>query len=227
MSLKGTSSISAFSIWRTDLAARITDVSLDPCGCGARISVVLTDGEKRIYTVSENCYKDWKKAEGNTVSGEELTSLESLAENRSALVKALQLLEYGELTEKGLALKLRTRGFSAESAENAVAQIKAKGLIREEDFADRAVRYYVEKKNYGRSKIMAEMFKKGFSKDNVDSALGKLTDDEIVDACRRHICRNRSLTVKLNGDAENRKKAYAALIGQGFTVSEIKEAEKG
>lgn len=226
MSLKETSSISVFSIWRTDLTARITEVSLVSDGSGAKVSLVFPEGEKRVYTVLESCYEDWKKAEGKTISEEEVASLESLSEYRKAFIKALQLLEYGELTEKGLAFKLRARGFSSESIETAVAQVKAKGLIREEDFADRAVRYYVEKKNYGRARIMAEMFKKGFSKDSVDSALGKVADEEIVEACRKQICRNRSLAIKLAGDAANRNKAYAALIRQGFTVSEIKEAEK-
>ena len=140
MSLKETSSISVFSIWRTDLTARITEVSLVSDGSGANVSLVFPEGEKRVYTVSESCYEDWKKAEGKTISEEEVASLESLSEYRKAFIKALQLLEYGELTEKGLAFKLRARGFSSESIETAVAQVKANGLIREEDFADRAVR---------------------------------------------------------------------------------------
>lgn len=142
----------------------------------------------------------------------------------SALEKALDCLDFGELTELGLVRKLRTKGFSKETAEEAAAHLTEIGVLDDRAFADRAVRFYLERKCYGKSRIVTELLKKGVKKADIAEALGEIDEDEWDQACETRV---RSMFGrKLPLDLTEKKRAIGSMMRYGFSASQTLAALK-
>ena len=174
--------------------------------------------------LSDEFYLDWYSRAGDIVSDDEYLFLEGEAEYYSAIGVAVRLLDYGETTAAALVRKLTQRGISRDAAVRAAEKLREMSLIDEERFARRAVRFYLEKKCLGRSRILAEMYKKGFGREYVNTAMAEIEDEDILLACKKQI--EKKFGGSLPADPAERRRAVAALSRLGFTSSEISRAEK-
>ena len=139
----------------------------------------------------------------------------------SAIKKGLDLLGYAKNTAKGLKEKLKTRGFSSEIAEEAVAYLVEKGYIRENEDAALFAEGLVNKKAYGKKRIQQEMFHKGFSEDAIREALAQ-DELDFSEACAKRI---RSMGgTEIFETPEKRKRSIASLLRYGFSYEDIREA---
>ncbi len=139
-----------------------------------------------------------------------------------AVRRGVCFLGYGAYSEKALCSKLVMKGFSKEIAEEAVHHLVGMGLIRPKDDALCEARKSAEKL-WGKKRIVAGLYEKGYSSDTVLYAVNALEDEGIdyVKSCRELIRKRYS---DISDDSSARRKAYAALQRYGYSLSEIKEA---
>lgn len=182
------------------------------------------DVEERSLTLPEGSYLEWRSRVGGEITSAEYDTLESEAQYYNAFLKGVNLLEYGDMSTAALVRKLRARGYAAPSAARAAEHLTKLGVLNETQLARRTVRFYIEKKNYGYSRIISEMYAKGFTRENVDAALGEIDKESFIAACRAMIARKFGDRLPTEPDA--RRRATAALYRYGFTRAEINAAEK-
>ena len=157
------------------------------------------------------------------LSREKYEEITLLAERHSAVKRGLSILSFGDNTKKGLAAKLRTKGFSREAAEYACEYLAESGYINEAESAKLLARDMAEKKLYGARRIAAALFEKGFSREAISAAEDEV-DVDFAAICAKRIAKmgGRELFVS----PETKKKAVAALLRYGFSYEDIKEALK-
>ena len=158
--------------------------------------------------------------------------------------RALNILAYSPNTEKQLVRKLREKGAAEEDISAAVAYLKKKGYLDEEEYLRRFVA--LQGKTYGRRRVYAAACAKGFS----DEVLNRCFDEACADvdfsaACLKQIrakCRGGKLFAEDDGngggdsddgdgaggrrrpDREALRKLTASLMRAGFDIDTIREA---
>ena len=140
----------------------------------------------------------------------------------SATKRGIFLLGYGACSEKALAAKLVSKGFDREIAADAVNAIVAKGLLRPADDASREAEKMI-KKLWGKRRIIAGLYEKGYSADSVRAALYSLEKNGVnyEKNCKR-LVREKYSNAELDVSAQ--AKLYSALARYGYSSSEIKSA---
>ncbi len=141
----------------------------------------------------------------------------------SAAKKGLDILAYGDNTERGLAMKLRERGFDKYIAEDAALYLSENGYIDEQSYLARAVKRLADVKLYGPSRIKAELMKKGFSRqvlsENLDDLLNEVDFEENLYKLIEKKCDLDRLS-----DMKYREWLYGAMYRYGYSPGETKAA---
>ncbi len=140
----------------------------------------------------------------------------------SAVKRGMAMLGYGACSQNALLLKLRGKGFEREVAEDAVAQLVSQGLLNANADACREAEKQAAKL-WGKKRIAAELYAKGYSAESVGAAMSALADSGVdyIQACRTLIEKKYG---ELPTESTARRKAIAALVRYGYTAQEIKEA---
>jgi regulatory protein len=157
------------------------------------------------------------------LSREKYEEITLFAERHSAVKRGLSILSFGDNTKKGLAGKLRTKGFSREAAEYAAEYLAEAGYINEAESAKLLAQDMAEKKLYGAKRIAAALFEKGFSREAI-AAAAEENDADFAEICRKRIKKMGGR--ELFAEKETKQKAVAALLRYGFSYNDIKEALK-
>lgn len=144
------------------------------------------------------------------------------AELCSAIKRGLYLLGYGSCSERALQRKLVGKGFSSEIASEAVAELCQRGYLDPRSDAAREAERCVAKL-WGRRRIVATLYRKGYDQEVVEYALACLEDDG-VDFAQLCAERLRRASGALPTDADDRRRLIASLERNGFSFSEIREA---
>jgi len=129
---------------------------------------------------------------------------------------AVALLAYKENTEKELYDKLTARGFSKENAAAALAFVTEKNYLSEKRYFLRFVEYCGNNKHFGRRRIEAEIYQKGFSAATVAACAEEVYEKIDFDAQ----CYEALLLLKKDG----REKARAALLRRGYSGDNVRYA---
>ena len=144
------------------------------------------------------------------------------AELYEAMRRAIRSLEYGSCSKKALRLKLIRAGYGKDIAAETVERLADMGLIDDADAACREAERAI-KKLWGRRRIEAELYKKGYGADSVREALRYIdrVGADYIANCRLLI--TKKLRVP-DPSPEDLKKLYASLVRYGYTSSEIRSA---
>lgn len=139
-----------------------------------------------------------------------------------AVKKGLYLLGYGACSERGLCRKLIQKGIEKEIAEEAVAQLCRDGYLDPVSDALREAERCVAKL-WGKRRIAAALFAKGYSDGIVRDAMNSLEDQGVdyTELCAERIRRTGSV---LPADPMERRKLVSSLERCGFSHAEIREA---
>lgn len=130
-------------------------------------------------------------------------------EYKKTVKSALNMLAYAENTKKGLAQKLKQKGYSAESVEFTIEYLEQKRLLDEERYLFRLVENLARVKGYGEKRIKMELIHKGFSSETLQNGL----EDALLQVDFDEVCYNLAKKI-YNGD---REKTYAKLIRHGHS----------
>lgn len=202
-------------------------VSLSARGeSGIAVCFELSDGEHRqreTFTVDSRAVADLSLKVG--ICDRELfdkVSYESLVYN--AVKRGANILGYGACSEKMLVRKLGSKGIKPEIAKKAAEELVRRGYMNPQADAAREAQKCALKL-WGRKRIAAELFHKGYSDENVRSALYSLEDEgvDFDDLCAERI---RNSVDEIPTDPAKRQKLIASLQRYGFSSSEIKEGLK-
>lgn len=138
----------------------------------------------------------------------------------SAIKKALYLLGYGRCSESALCRKLVSKGIDREIAAEAVEELCRRGYLDAENDALREAERCVAK-HWGRKRIAAALFEKGYRQSTIQSALNRLEDDgvDFVEVCAERLRRT-----EIPDDPDACRKLIASLERNGFSRSEIRDA---
>ena len=141
--------------------------------------------------------------------------------NKSAVVKAMELLTFKPRTEKELREKLLEKEYTAEETEAAVEYVKSYGYVNDEAYAENYVS--ARSKDKGRALMRMELRQKGIEESDIEQALESIEDDEEQTILE--------LIIKRAGEAhELDEKEYRRLFGfcarRGFSGGKIHRALK-
>ena len=206
---------------------RINLTSISARGGGEELDVTFIidnagyDREKVVYTISSRQYLSLSLMRGETDT-DTVDAVEHAANVWAATKKGILLLGYGAVSPRAMRAKLVSKGFDKAVAEEASAELVAMGVIAPKSDASALARRCVLKL-WGRKRIAAELYEKGYSSDAVDAAMAFLDDSQIdfVENCCDLIKKRYD---SLPDDPTERKKLYAALCRYGYSSSEIKQA---
>lgn len=199
-------------------------------GDEAELYVELSSGEnceRNKFTVSAEMF--FELGFSTNFAGEQELSREKYEEitlfsgRHAAVKRGLSILSFGDNTKKGLAGKLRQKGFSREAAEYAASYLERAGYINEAESAALLALDMAEKKLYGARRISAALFEKGFSQEAIQAALCGV-DVDFAEICAVRIAKMGGR--ELFAAKETKQKAVAALLRYGFSYGDIKEALK-
>ena len=183
--------------------------------------------ERKKFTVSAEMFFELgfsvNFAGEKEISREKCEEIAALAERHAAVKRGLSILSFGDNTKKGLANKLRNKGFSREASEEASEYLSAAGYINEAESAVLLARDMAEKKLYGERRIAAALSQKGFSREAISTAAEE-TEVDFAEICRKRI--EKMGGRELFAAKDTKQKAVAALLRYGFSYDDIKEALK-
>lgn len=216
-----------------ELSIDITN--LIPKNGGAEVSLEITishpeDAAKR-ETVKLTVFSKMLFAIGNIGMGslpypltrEQYDELIYDGEIYAAAKKGMDILAYGDNTERGLVIKLRERGFDKYISEDAVHYLAENGYIDESSYLSRTVQRLSDVKLYGRSRIKAELMKKGFSRDLVSEKLpGLFAWIDFEENLYKLV--SKKCDIDSLSDPKYRESFYAAMYRYGYSPAETKEA---
>ncbi|MBO5416543.1 MAG: regulatory protein RecX [Clostridia bacterium] len=204
------------------MTVTVTSVRAINGGSDIVLSVCLSDGEhseKRELVLLSRQYAALRPEKGE-ISEESFDELSEAAEICAAVKRGMNILGYGACSEKNMRLKLRSKGFGAEVAASAAEYLVELGYINEEKDAEREAERCVGK-YWGRRRIAAALYEKGYSEAAVRGAIESLGEVDFEGRCVSLIEK------KFRGlpeDANEKKKLFASLLRYGYSPSEIKNA---
>lgn len=153
-------------------------LSMSSCdgGDGIKITVGI-NGEKNTYKVFSEFYFENQIKKGE-IFEEDLNSISENANFYAANRAAIRIISNGQCSEKKLYEKLRLRGFTHECAKNASKNAAEKGYINEDWQIENYIKTLVEKKHFGRRKIIPTLLAKGYKGDRINQILDENYSDE-------------------------------------------------
>lgn len=163
------------------------------------------------------------------ISPEETERLMTAGQLCHAIRRGLALLEYGDMSARTLTAKLTRRDIPREIAEEAARWLADRGYLQEESAAlSRAVEG--ARKGWGLRRIRQDLLAHGYPTPSVEAALGALSDPDdpafvdFYDTCLTQLRRRLGRDTPPPTDRAAREKLTAALLRQGFSMDEVREA---
>ena len=204
------------------MTVTITSISALNGGAEVSVSVRLSEGEnfeKRQLLLLSRQYAELRPEKGE-IDIESFERLLAESEVCAAVKRGMNILGYGACSEKNMTLKLRSKGFSRETAQRAAEYLCELGYINEREDARREAERCV-KKYWGRKRIAAALYEKGYSEGAVSRALEALDEYDFSKICAELIKRKFKSVPE---DRDEQRKLFASLLRYGYSSSEIKNA---
>lgn len=177
--------------------------------------------QKESFTVSATAVADLRLRKGecdqalyDTVSRQ--------AELFAAIKKGLYVLGFGRSSKKMLCRKLVMKGIDRDLAEEAVEELCRLGYLNAESDAKLEAERQAAKL-WGRRRISAALFEKGYGQLEITDALNALEEDGIdyAEMCAERL---RRTLKELPQTPDQKRKLKASLERYGFSSSEIRDA---
>jgi SOS response regulatory protein OraA/RecX len=161
-------------------------------------------GEKCDFTVSDREYRE----AGSPLVRDNLTRdsfdiLYSADIRYRARMKALNILAYGDNSDKSLKRKLLTKGFRADVVDEVVSEMISLGYINTERQITKLVLGEVNLHHFGPMKIIPKLVLKGYSKSDVTRIISEL---EAVGEIDFEEAKARLIESKLDKNADETEK---------------------
>ncbi len=204
------------------MTAELTSISAINAGAEIVLEIKLVEGdnfEKRKVILLARQYAELRVHKGE-IDQESAEQLFFEGEVCAAVKRGMNILGYTSCSQKNMALKLSSKGFSRDIALRAAKYLAELGYINEGDDASREAERCL-RKLWGRKRIAATLYEKGYSEGAVRLALSELEKYDFTEPCAQLIKRKFKA---LPDDREGQRKLFASLVRYGYSSSEIKKA---
>jgi regulatory protein len=143
-------------------------------------------------------------------------------EYAKALKKTFDLLARREHSRSELKTKLYSRKFSNASIEYALNECERLGFINDLNFT---LRYVAELqfKGYGIFRLREKLYRKGISKDIIETILAKLDQGEEQERAQALMEKKLHQLRRETDEQKKRQKLYRYLISRGFSSDMVRE----
>lgn len=191
-------------------SGKITFIVANEMGSGEEVFVLSLGEVKRLpFGIDVGCEVDEAMYD----------ALSSAAERTGALCSAADILKNGIRSRRTLLYKLKSKGFSSESAEYAVSLLEKKGYLNDARACCDTAENLLRTKHYGRQRILTYLVSHGYSAEDARNAVSLLDEDMIHEALMHNIERKFPDIDKMT--REKQQKAIQSLIRLGFSVGDI------
>lgn len=184
-------------------------------------AVVTVHGEDYRITIAD--FQSLGLEDGLAVDEEGLQSLAECAEKLSCIKKALVYLSYRALPTLKLRQKLKKAGFGEDAVDKTLELLTKKGYLNDQELcADYAVALRDSKK-FGASRLRKELYAKGFSGEDVDSAVEEAFEGYDAEDAILAVLSKKFPSLQAE-DRQARAKAVAYLYRMGYSYDDINNA---
>lgn len=198
-------------------------ISVDRTPAGMAVSFSPVDGGELIpLLLSQEFWTPLGYRVGDRLTETDLQAVRQAEELSRAVSRTLRILAGSDHSRAALLRKLKLFGFEAAAAEGAADYAERQGYINEERQALRTAEYFIRHKFWGRKRIAAELFQRGYRKDAIRYATDHISSAMYMTAL--HALLDRKYTAA--GSHEERERLYASLYRMGYSLSEINLAIK-
>ena len=149
-----------------------------------------------------------------------LPELEYYGEVARAYGSACSSFAYGPSSIRALRKKLALKGYPKDVCDDAMACVRARGFVNEEEIACRRAQLFVEK-HWGRSRICRKLREEGFDEGSF-AAVGAFLDE--VDFSEHCATLIRKRFGEVPEDRHERDRMCASLTSMGYSASDIRRA---
>lgn len=173
---------------------RIFIESKKPVHGGAGVCIKLTlesDSGERVSAEVIISFDDYSTLSEHIHPGRITEEFFSVLEEKGRVYAAfsygMYLLEFGECSRKKLVYKLTNKGHDRDSAEIAADMLVQAGYIDEFELVHDAMIHACRDKCYGRRRIIAELYEKGYSRELIQEAFRLFEGELDYDEARRKL----------------------------------------
>ena len=162
--------------------------------------------------------------EGEEMPEETWQELQNVVLPKRAKLRAMNLLQKKQYTEKQLFDKLILGGYTEELAQVALDYVKAYRYIDDERYAEEYIRVHAER--YSRKEIERKLIQKGISKEKIVQAIEQCTeqndlpDEKIL--IQKHL--EKKQLIGKQPDEKEKQRLYGFLYRKGFSQEAIRWA---
>ena len=169
------------------------------------LRIGISDDEKKLsFILSEREYRESGEVRPrDEISSEELEFFSRCNMRYKARRKALNILSYGDNSERMLKQKLYTAGISRDIIDEVTEEMLSLGYINSERQISRLVINAVTLHSYGPGKIIPKLVSKGYDRSEVQRVISELVSRGDVDFSA---ARAKLLSTKLSEDADEEEK---------------------
>ena len=155
-----------------------------------------------------------------TLEIEEFCVLSTYDGYTKAILKGIYLLGYSQNTKKGISRKLIGHGFTKEESEYASLYLERHGYINEHLQCELLFDTLVNKKLLGKSRVVKELYAKGFSKETIGDVIQN-SDVDYDEICLERMNKQSS---KFPLENKEKQKLISSFMYYGFNISNIEYA---
>ena len=139
-----------------------------------------------------------------------------------AYLRALNIITRRDHGVAELRVKLKTRGFSAETADEAIERLLRQGFLDDAKFAARWVEAaLINGRGYGQ-RLMLDLIRKGVSRETAQKAIDEAAaENTAVEVLAPIVARRFAAFNPENATHKERQRVYSYLQRRGFSLSII------
>jgi len=141
------------------------------------VRIHLSDGS--FFIIAAEVFAREGIAAGARLEESRIAALEASSQNVLARESALRLLSRAGQTRRGLARKLRSRGFPVDAVRAAVNRMTELGYLDDQVFAENWARYRVSTRREGWKSLYRGLLRNGVPRKIAEQVLGEVCTDEV------------------------------------------------
>lgn len=177
---------------------------------------VKCSGEEFLITQAD--FRNLDISEGDFVSDEIYSALENAAAKLSCIKSAFSMLSYNDMSSGKLKRKLSQK-YDKDIVSEVTDMLKERGYINDSSLALRYAESFYTSKKWGPARIKSELYSRGFSVDDINTAVEELEDKDHSENIRALLAGKYS--TEALSDRDTARKAAAYLYRQGYESSDI------
>ncbi len=182
---------------------------------------------KFAFGISEDLLHEYGLEENKRLTSVELKQILWSVDKAKLKEKAYHLLAFRPRSEKEMRQKLRLKGAGNKLIEQVLEELKQKGLINDQKFAQSWAESRIFNRPMGKFLLRRELMQKGIKKETIEGVIEKAYSEEDEVELARSLLQRKVRTFKNLEDTKTKKRMMDFLLRRGFSYEVVRQAIKG